>query len=336
MNFVFWVIVHGIADGAFKGLSTVADVLAVRPPKGRESYTLEWNENVKKLPFFRMVTPEGPHREKGLSFSSMHWNFTRLAQRECFKDPLRVHGIRGAVANCIDRKSFQFSLDNQRSPYLAKASEATRSQALDHQSHNTYIKYQSVLKSLDIQALFFDLQPDYECRDMEQSMAHHRDPNAPQRLDAAAIQAFEERDDIKSMNRRIAYLTSEIAGEPQLHKELAAERTHLYSRKSKLLETWKKEFIQNWWHSAYDEYISGNEFTERDMTCLFNIYKKYLPERARLSQSLFTETSLDSVIGQQCLGDMVALCKSTERVVYYPGLLPEDNRCPICSKLVSQ
>ncbi|KAJ5389764.1 uncharacterized protein N7496_000832 [Penicillium cataractarum] len=319
-SFVFWVIVHGVADGAFKGLSTVADVVSVRPPKGRESYTLEWSENAKELPFFRMVTPEGPQREKALSFSSMHWNFTRLAQRECFKDPLRVHGIRGAVANCID----------------PKASEATRSQALDHQSHSTYIKYQSVLKSLDVQAIFFDLQPDYECRDMEQSMAHHRDPNAPQRLDAAAIQAFEERDDIKTMNQRIAYLTSEIAGKPQLHEELAAERTQLYSRKSKCLEVWKKEFIQNWWLSAYDEYISGNEFTERDMTSLFNIYKKYLPERARLSESLFAETSLDSFIGQQCLEDMVVLCTSTERVVYYPGLLPEDNRCPICSKLMSQ
>lgn len=167
-------------------------------------------------------------------------------------------------------------------------------------------------------------------------MAHHRDPNAPQRLDAAAIQAFEERDDIKSMNQRIAYLTSRIAGKPQLHKELAAERTQLYSRKSKCLEFWKKEFIQNWWLSAYDEYISGNEFTERDTTSLFSIYKKYLPERARLSESLFMETSLDSFIGQQCLEDMVALCTSTERVVYYPGLSPEDNRCPTCSKFMSQ
>lgn len=167
-------------------------------------------------------------------------------------------------------------------------------------------------------------------------MAHHRDPNAPRRLDAAAITAFEERDDIKDMNRRIASLTSEIAGKPQLHKELTAERAKIYSRKSKSLEAWKKEFIQNWWHAAYDEYISGNEFTERDMTSLFNIYQKYLPERARLRESLFTETSLDSVIGRQCLEDMVALCTSTERVVYYPGLLPEDNRCPTCSKLMSQ
>ena len=63
--------------------------------------------------------------------------------------------------------------------HIAKASEATRGQALDHQNHDTYIKYQSVIKSVDIQASFFDLVPDYECRDMEQSMAHHRDPNAP-------------------------------------------------------------------------------------------------------------------------------------------------------------
>lgn len=103
---------HGVADGAFKGLSTVTDVLAVRPPKGRESYTLEWNENIKGLPFFRMVTPEGPQQNKVLSFSSMHYNFGSLAQREGFKDPLRVHGIRAGVANCIDRKSFSVFLQN--------------------------------------------------------------------------------------------------------------------------------------------------------------------------------------------------------------------------------
>ena len=106
MNFVFWVIVHGVADGAFKGLSTVADVLAVRPPKGRESYTIEWNENAKDLPFFRMVSPKGPDSKRALSFSSLRHNFASLAQRECFKDTLRVHGIRGGVANCIDRGLF--------------------------------------------------------------------------------------------------------------------------------------------------------------------------------------------------------------------------------------
>jgi hypothetical protein len=54
-------------------------------------------------PFFRMVTPQGPRQDKALTFSSLRHNFTRLAQRDGFKDQLRVHGIRGGVANKIDR-----------------------------------------------------------------------------------------------------------------------------------------------------------------------------------------------------------------------------------------
>lgn len=106
MSFVFWVIVHGVADGAFKGYATVEELLAARPPKGRESWTLQWNEDAKNLPFYRMVTLDGPHASRGLTFSSLHHNFTSLAQRACFRNRLRVHGIRGGVANKIDRKFF--------------------------------------------------------------------------------------------------------------------------------------------------------------------------------------------------------------------------------------
>lgn len=99
MSFVFWVIVHGVADGAFKSCDTVEQVLATKPPKGRESLTFDWNENVKNLAFFRMVTPEGPHASKGLTFGSLRHNFASLAERACFRNRLRVHGIRGGVAN---------------------------------------------------------------------------------------------------------------------------------------------------------------------------------------------------------------------------------------------
>lgn len=101
---MFWVIVHGIADGAFKGLETIEKLLSTKPPSGRESLTLEWTEEAEKLPFFRAVTNEGPSPHKALSFSSLHYNNTSLAKRDGFKDPLRVHGIRGGVANMIDRE----------------------------------------------------------------------------------------------------------------------------------------------------------------------------------------------------------------------------------------
>ncbi|EKV12779.1 hypothetical protein PDIG_42150 [Penicillium digitatum PHI26] len=235
-SFVFWVIVHGVADGAFKGHTTVTEVLAAKPPKGRESWTLEWNETAKDLPFFRM---------------------------------LRVHGIRGGIANKIDR-----------------------------------------------------------------NMSHHRDSNVPLQLNAATIEKFQTDDEIVEMNQRIAHMTQEIAGGLEENRDLVFERARLYSKKAKRLLAWKKDFVKNWWDTSYAEYVSGNDFSERDSTPLFDIYKKYLPERSRLSENLLKKATLDSEIGRQCLEDMVTICTSTERTVYYPGMAPEEGCCPICNKSI--
>lgn len=316
MNFVFWVIVHGIADRAFKGISSVEELLAQRPPEGRESWTLQWTDTAKELPFFRMVTPSGPKADKGVTFSSLRHNFTSLAQRDGFKDNLRVHGIRAELANRVD----------------PKASEATRSQALDHQNHNTFLKYQAQLKQLDMQALMYGMEPDYECRDMEQSMAHHRDPNVPLRLDAATLSEFEHDEEIVGLNTRIADLTRRIAGQPSIHKSLAEERSRLYTQKAKKLRAKRSEYISQWLNECYEGYISGKGFTERDTTNLFEIYAKYIPTRTRLRENLFKEVAIDSEVGRQCLQDMVSLCTSTERVAYYPGLTPVDGQCPVCQK----
>jgi hypothetical protein len=354
MNFVYWVMVHGIADGAFKGISSVDELLAQRPPEGRESWTLQWTESAKDLPFFRMVTPNGPRSDKGLTFSSLRHHFTSLRERDGFQNQLRVHGIRGQVANKVDRMFKAELVLSHRCLFTillffyllfnvadlinsAKATEATRSQALDHQNHDTFLKYQAPLKALDIQAVMDDdIEPDYECRDMEQSMAHHRDPNVPLHLDAASLIEFEHDEEIIALNKSISELTDQIGGEPDIHKSLAAERSRLYTKKAKRLRAKRAEFIKQWWNSCYDEYIAGNRFTERDTTNLFDIYSKYIPIRARLRENLFKKVTVDSEIGRQCLQDMVSLCKSTEKVVYYPGLVPVGDLCPVCSKPMSR
>lgn len=214
----------------------------------------------------------------------------------------------------------------------AKASEATRSQTLDHANHNTFLKYIAELKSLDIQAVYYGMEPDYECRDMEQSMAHHRDPNVPRNLDAATLSEFERDPETVALNQKIAALTEKIAGCPAAHPDLDSERRKLYGQKAKKLEAKRRDYIAQWWEGSYDEYIAGNDFSERDTTCLFDIQKKYMPERSRLADNLFREIPLDSEDGRQCLRDMVSLCMSTEKVAYYPGLSPKDGRCPICPR----
>ena len=42
-------------------------------------------------------------KKRGLTFSSLHHNFTSLAVWDGFRDRLQVHGIRVEVANKIDR-----------------------------------------------------------------------------------------------------------------------------------------------------------------------------------------------------------------------------------------
>lgn len=187
-----------------------------------------------------------------------------------------------------------------------------------------------------MQALFYDLKPDYECRDMERSMAHHRDPNVPLNLDAEAVAEFMHDDEIVSINKKIAELTRQIAGEPDKYPILTSERTTLYSIKARKLRSKRQDFTASWWAASYDEYIAGNEFNEKDTTNLFDIYSKYIPERARLKENLFKEASLDSEVGRQCLQDAVNLCMSTERVAYYPRLSPVDGLCPVCSCSMSR
>ncbi|KAJ5894629.1 Methionine aminopeptidase 1 [Penicillium taxi] len=67
---------------------------------------------------------------------------------------------------------------------------------MDHDNHETHLRYQAPLKALDVQAMYYDLEPNYEERDMEQSMAHHRDLYVPLQLSAIAIAEFEKQDDI--------------------------------------------------------------------------------------------------------------------------------------------
>ncbi|RJE22626.1 hypothetical protein PHISCL_05049 [Aspergillus sclerotialis] len=129
---------------------------------------------------------------------------------------------------------------------------------------------------------------------------------------------------------------------PSLYMDLAfkdnawRKRTGLYSKEAKKLEAKRAEFAMQWWNVSYDDYIAGKDIAERDTTCLFDIYRKYMPERARIQETLFREVSLESEEGRQCLHDMVSLCTSTEKVAYYPGFSPLNGLCPICETPMSR
>lgn len=167
-------------------------------------------------------------------------------------------------------------------------------------------------------------------------MTHHQDPNVPQNLDAAAISKVENMEEIKNIYANVDELTQSIAKAPHEHQDLVRERARLYTKAAKIRRAEKAEFIKDWWGSCYDEYIAGNGFEDQDSTNLLDIYCKYLPERGCLQSHLFTKTSLHSEIGRQCLQDMVNICRSREKVAYYPSEKLIDGKCPLCSKEIAR
>lgn len=94
---------------------------------------------------------------------------------------------------------------------------------MDHLNADTYVKYQSQVKQADIQAYFWGVDPSYELLDTEESMAHHRDLNAPVKLDAAAAAEFENDEEIKGLYAEIELLTKRINGKPDKHPDLTQE-----------------------------------------------------------------------------------------------------------------
>lgn len=77
-------IVLSIADEVFKGIYIVNELLDVRPPAGRESWSLEWEDYAKKLPVLCMVTCDGPDKKQALTFLSLWHQLLGLSQQEGF------------------------------------------------------------------------------------------------------------------------------------------------------------------------------------------------------------------------------------------------------------
>ncbi|KAJ5473504.1 hypothetical protein N7475_003070 [Penicillium sp. IBT 31633x] len=70
--------------------------------------------------------------------------------------------------------------------------------------------------------------------------------------------------------------------------------------------------------------MSRNDFSKRDLTPLFDIYKKYLLERSYLSESLL----------KKCLEDIVTIYISIERAIYYPSIALKEGYYLIYNKSI--
>jgi hypothetical protein len=76
-------------------------------------------------------------------------------------------------------------------------------------------------------------------------MIHHRDPNVPQKLDAMTVVEVENDPIMMGIYQQVDILNRKIAGDPDKHEDLVAERAKLYNKAAKLRHAKKGEFIEN-------------------------------------------------------------------------------------------
>ncbi|KAJ5285804.1 hypothetical protein N7524_001110 [Penicillium chrysogenum] len=110
------------------------------------------------------------------------------------------------------------------------------------------------------------------------------------------------------MPLKLNIATTEISRRLEENRDLIFKRDRLYNKKDTL----------------YTKYISRNDFSERDLTPLFDIYKKYLLERSYLSDNLLNK----------CLEDIVTIYISIERAIYYPSIAPKEGRYLVYNKSI--
>jgi hypothetical protein len=91
-----------LADRAFKCYQTAEELINARLPDSRDSWKLEWKDEVLELPVLRMASAKGIHGSQALTYAALWNQIVSLGSRVGYRDPVKIHAIRAGVANKID------------------------------------------------------------------------------------------------------------------------------------------------------------------------------------------------------------------------------------------
>ena len=178
--------------------------------------------------------------------------------------------------------------------------------------------------TVDGQASFLGQPPRKDYHEDLRGMSLRRQPQLWQALPATLKADLERRPNFVALDAEIEVLTTKIGttGQDDSGQE-RARRKNLYEQRRQLtamaLQAWRKERSSKHTHDT--------SFVDHRRT-RFNRVKHLMPERGRLSSSLFRSTTLRSVEGQAVIRDLISLYKDDSQVAYYPSMRPRLGQCP--------
>lgn len=111
-----------VADNAIKGVTTVEQLLKIRPQGGNKTFQFQWNEGKGDLPVFRTVTAKGP-TSSSWNTSSMYHYLTCVSNAAGYKKgSITIHTLRRGLAYVVDGKNLclAFASPSADVPYQQK------------------------------------------------------------------------------------------------------------------------------------------------------------------------------------------------------------------------
>lgn len=178
--------------------------------------------------------------------------------------------------------------------------------------------------TVDGQASFLEQPPRKDYHEDLRGMSLRRQPQLWQALPATLKADLERRPDFVALDAEIEVLTAKIGSTGQEDSQQErARRKDLYEQRRQLtgmeLQAWRKK--------RSSERTHDTSFVDHHRT-RFNRFRHLMPERDRLSSSLFRPTALRSAEGQAVMHDLISLLKDDSQVAYYPSMRPRFGKCP--------
>lgn len=185
---------------------------------------------------------------------------------------------------------------------------------------NTYNNhYQPNNSGTDGQGSYFGTEVRTVVNDLFRGLTVARNPQLLQSLPAAEREALKTSPELAAIEEELTTLLG------QRDKKSTSRRAKLYADKRKLADRELRK-----WQKA-QPYRPDTTGGENDPPCyhrsLFSRVRFLMPERDRLSTSLFETDTLRSSTGLMALRDMIALCNAETEVELRPGLEPRLCQC---------
>ncbi|QKX60504.1 uncharacterized protein TRUGW13939_07649 [Talaromyces rugulosus] len=317
LNPVMDLVIIALAQDAFRDFTSVDEIFALRPNEGLP-YQLALTE--PNRPFFEKMSRGGPTGE----ILTADWLFTelkKLCSRAGYPRHFTGHDIRAEALVKADQHGY--SVD-ERMTFAA------------HTNPRTFFEsYASPTSTVDgVQNIFENLTRRTDHLDIFRGWSLPRHPRLWQALPAKLQFDLAYSPEALAIDNELAALGELIRKTAPWTQcsEYKTRRQNMYRKRHQLVITTLKT-----WQASLLDAVPGRELEGASADHHWTVFDRsshLVPERRRLSSSLFLEVAPRTPEARTAWQDMEALARRRTPVVDIPGLEARGNCCPVtaCAK----